>query len=87
MTTKNSNQTADRGYAKKATGLFVAGARVVFAEDTYNGSPIAKGTRGTIRSISNAGFRGIEASVKLDDGRSAYCVNLDMLNIRAKASR
>lgn len=43
--------------------------RVQFVERGYWYEPIPKGSIGVIIGRSNAGFRGIEASIKLDSGR------------------
>lgn len=74
--------TTDKGYAKNRTGAFERGVRVVLLLDTYSYGPVSRDETGTIISVSNGGFRGIEASVRLDgDGRQIANVNLDILGV------
>lgn len=56
-----------------------AGTRVRFTEPFTYYRQYPEGTTGTLRSFSNAGFRGIEAWVTLDDGTEVYSVSAGKL--------
>jgi hypothetical protein len=72
--------TTDGGHAKQRTGKFVKGARVYFLARDYFKGEIPADTAATIARTSNAGFRGIEATVVLADGRRVLA-SLDNLAI------
>lgn len=55
------------------------GSAVTFTHRTYNRGLIEAGTRGKIRHYINAGFRGIEASVELEDGKILHGVSAGVL--------
>jgi hypothetical protein len=55
------------------------GERVRFTAPTYSGGQIQAGAEGTLRGYTNAGFRGIEAHIDLDSGRTAYGISAGLL--------
>ena len=68
----------DRSYRNRLQ----RGDRVLLIEDCYRGSPLKAGMEGTVLSESNAGFRGIEASVRFDSGQTAHSISTGILHLQ-----
>lgn len=72
----NTNDVKTRGY--RVLEEVRPGTQVELLDDTYCGRQLRKGERGTVRSYTNAGFRGIEATVEIN-GERLHGINAGLL--------
>lgn len=59
--------------------LLAAGDVAVFQHRGYCGQPLPAGTHMTVEKITNAGFRGIEVSGRLEDGTFVFGISAGLL--------
>jgi hypothetical protein len=87
----NANEIRDRGYKVQRqfsdlgtshASPIARGTRVATIDPAYYGREIAAGSTGTIYELTNAGFRGIEATVRLDVDQKHVVINLGNLLIQ-----